>query len=137
MNKVIIGAIAVALSFGAAACSSSKSSSPTAATDAVATTSAGTTGGSTAGSSGSAAPLNTRQAAVLARTETQMTEQGLSYDETCVSNLIAQLSDADADLILAATPPATVTVSPAGEAIGEQLLSCTSPASSDTVTTTS
>jgi hypothetical protein len=131
MNKIIIGSMAALLSFGAVACGSDKKTSSTSAT----TASAGT-GDSTATSSGSAKPLGTKQAAVLAKTEAQLDAASLTYDKTCVSDLISQLTDADADLIMSAVPPETVTASPAGEAIGQQLLSCVTTPTTDVTATT-
>ena len=67
---------------------------------------------------------------MLAKTEAELTAANATFDASCLSKLIAQLTDADADLILSAVPPATVTASPAGEAIGKQLSSCiTAPTS--------
>ena len=126
MNKLIIASMAGLLSFGAVACSSdSKSTSTT-----VASSTAESTGDSTVASSGAGA-LGTDQAAVLAKTEAEITKAGGTFDDACMSKLIAQLSDADAALILTAVPPNTVTASPAGEAIGKQLNGCvTAPAGS-------
>ncbi|MCU1400551.1 MAG: hypothetical protein JWN62_3660 [Acidimicrobiales bacterium] len=118
MNKLIIGSMAVALSFGAVACSSDSKTATT--------TTAAASGDSTAVSAGASGALGTKQAAVLAKTEAEITAAGATYDADCLSGLIGQLSDADADLILAQVPPATVTASPAGEAIGKQLEGCVS-----------
>lgn len=146
MNKLIIGSMAAMLSFGAVACSSSSTSSTTTvATSSVATTTAdaatstsaaGSTGTSTAAPGGAAGPIGTKQAAVLAKTEAELTKASATFDASCLSNLIAQLTDADADLILSAVPPATVLASPAGEALGAKLGSCVTAPTGDVVATT-
>ncbi len=146
MNKLIIGSMAAMLSFGAVACSSSsKSSTTTAAASSVATTTAdaasttsiaGSTVGSSAASGAPAGPIGTKQAAVLAKTEAELTTAKATFDTSCLSNLIAQLTDADADLILSAVPPATVLASPAGEALGAKLGSCVTAPTGDVVATT-
>jgi ribosomal protein L12E/L44/L45/RPP1/RPP2 len=63
---------------------------------------------------------------VLDQTLGQVSAAGLVADEACMSALIAGLTDEDADLILAAGPTDTVTASPEGEAIGQQLVNCVS-----------
>ncbi len=151
MNKLIIGSMAAMLSFGAVACSSSSKSSTTtvasssAATSGVATTTAdaatttsgaGSTGTSTAAPGGAVGPIGTKQAAVLAKTEAELTQAKATFDVSCLSTLIAQLTDADADLILSAVPPATVLTSPAGEALGAKLGSCVTAPTGDVVSTT-
>lgn len=146
MNKLIIGSMAAMLSFGAVACSSSsKSTTTTVAASSVATTTAGAastttiagaTGGTSAAPGAAAGPIGTKQAAVLAKTEAELTKANATFDASCLSNLIAQLTDADADLILSAVPPATVLTSPAGEALGAKLGSCVTVPTSDVVATT-
>ncbi|MCU1364923.1 MAG: hypothetical protein JWL72_3781 [Ilumatobacteraceae bacterium] len=137
MNKLIIGSMAVALSFGAVACSSD---SKTATTTTSAAASDASTGASsdatTAASTGASGALGTKQAAVLAKTEASITAAGLTYDADCLSGLIGQLTDADADLILAQVPPATVTASPAGEAIGKQIEGCVASSTSGSTAST-
>jgi hypothetical protein len=51
-------------------------------------------------------------------------EQGMELDEDCVDDLAAQLSDEDAEAIVAAGPDGDADISDEGTAIGVQLLSC-------------
>ncbi len=50
--------------------------------------------------------------------------EGLELDRGCVEDLAGQLSDADAAAILEAGPDGDPEVSPAGQAIGDNLFSC-------------
>ncbi len=102
MNKWIVGSMVVALSFGAAACSSDKAVS------------------------------GSKQKDVVARTMNDATTAGVTADEACVTKVIAQLSDADMQLILASPAGSQVKLSDAGEAVGKQLASCISTDTTDT-----
>lgn len=122
MKRLIIGSLALALSFTAAACSDDSSSSGST------TGTAATAGDGSAGDGTSASDivLGEQQQAVLDKTLAQVADAGLVADEACMRELIAQLSDADAALILSIGPGETVTASPDGEAIGQQIINCVS-----------
>lgn len=121
MKQLIIGSMALALSLTAAACSDDSSSSDT--TSGTATTVVDdTTGGDTGGD----VVLGDQQQAVLDKTLAQVEDAGLIADEACMRELIAQLSDEDAALILGIGPGETVKASPDGEAIGQQIVGCLS-----------
>ena len=96
MNKWIIGSMAVVLSYGAVAC-----------------------GDDTGGGSG----LGAKQQAVIDLTMKKAKEFGITADDSCVNKLAAQLSDADAQLLLD-NPDGDPTLSDAGEKLGDQLKDC-------------
>lgn len=110
MNKLIIGTMVVAFSWGAVACSDDSS------------------GG-----------VGAKQQAVIDLSIKKAKEFGLTADKACVTKLAAKLSNADAQLVLD-NPDGNPTLSAAGEKLGVQLKACFSAsgdtvpgASSDTV----
>ena len=120
MKRLIIGSLVLALSFTAVACSDDSSSSGST----TGTATADTDGSAGDGTSASDIVLGEQQQAVLDKTLAQVADAGLVADEACMRELIAQLSDAA--LILSIGPGETVTASPDGEAIGQQIINCVS-----------
>ncbi len=120
MKRLIIGSLVLALSFTAVACSDDSSSSGST----TGTATADTDGSAGDGTSASDIVLGDQQQAVLDKTLAQVADAGLVADEACMRELIAQLSDAA--LILSIGPGETVTASPDGEAIGQQIINCVS-----------
>lgn len=125
MNKFLTGTLALGLLLTTAACGSDDKSSDTTTAGTTVDSTVNTTADSTADTTtADASDAGTLQAQVLAQTITALTTSGAEFDEACVTEQITQLSDDDAQLILDAGAEGTPTVSPAGEAIGAELLNC-------------
>lgn len=124
MNKLITAA-AVSLTLFVTACGSDSDSSGSstaateAATDATEAATDATTGASTADT---AAAGGTLQEQVAAQSIALAAAAGVEVDEDCIRAATAQLSDADAQMIVDSyATQNTVTVSPEGEAIGQAM----------------
>ena len=122
LRSCLSGATAALLLFGAAACSSNDSASTvpqfTTTTVEVAT------------------PLGAKQQKVVELTLASAAAQGAVLDRQCLDRVAAQLSDADAQLIVEATPKAnTPTLSPQGASLASAAATCLVPAGSTTTTT--
>lgn len=68
--------------------------------------------------------LTAAQAQVVTQTLEAAAAQGIVFDQECFINLVAQLSEEDAQLIADAGPDASPEVSPAGQQIGAQVAGC-------------
>lgn len=122
LRTFLSGATATLLLFGAAACSSNDSAS-TVPHFTTTTVAEGT-------------PLGTTQQKVVELTLASAAAQGAVLDRGCLARVAAQLSDADAQLIVAATPKAdTPTLSPQGASLASAAAACLVPAGSTTSTT--
>lgn len=121
MNKLISSTMVVGLLFAAAACSSDKASSTTAADTAVSTAAA--TGDTTAGSTATSA-TGTLAEKALAISVAGAKAAGLTVDENCLAGVIAQLSDADKQLIVNGGVGASVTLSTEGEKLSPAAQAC-------------
>lgn len=120
MNKLITAA-AVSLTLFVTACGSDSDSSgsSTAATEAATGASTADTAASTADT---AAAGGTLQEQVAAQSIALAAAAGVEVDEDCIRAATAQLSDADAQMIVDSyATQNTVTVSPEGEAIGQAM----------------
>ncbi|MGE5209723.1 MAG: hypothetical protein ACM3MM_00575, partial [Acidobacteriota bacterium] len=71
-----------------------------------------------------AAGLTDEQAAAAQSAIDQAAAGGIELDESCVNEVAAKLSDDDAAKIVAAGPDESADLSPEGEALGLELLSC-------------
>ena len=118
-RSLLTGAAAASLLCGAAACSSNDSAS-TVPQFTTTTVAAGT-------------PLGPVQQRVVELTLASAAAQGAVLDRTCLDRVVAQLSDADAQLIVDATPKAdTPTLSPAGASAASAAATCLVPAATTT-----
>lgn len=54
----------------------------------------------------------------------EATASGIELDRRCVDEIMAEMSDADARLILDAGPDGDPAISPEGEALGDEIISC-------------
>jgi hypothetical protein len=118
-RTILTGATAALLLFGAAACSSNDSAS-TVPQFTTTTLAAGT-------------PLRPLQQQVVKLTLASAAAQGAVLDQACLDRVVGQLSDADAQLIVAATPKAdTPTLTPAGAAAAQAAATCLVPAATTT-----
>ncbi len=78
------------------------------------------------------AATDTRVDVVVAAMERDAAEFGFTLDRACLAGLLGQLSDADLDLLVASAPDTspdatTPALSPAGEALGEEVNGCITP----------
>lgn len=114
--------VALLLSFGVAACSSNDS--------------ADTVPQFTTTTAAASTPLGASQQKVVELTLASAAAQGAMLDRQCLDRVAAQLSDADAQLIVEATPKAdTPTLSPQGASLASAAATCLVPAGSTTSTT--
>lgn len=113
------GTIAFGLMLTAASCGSDKKSTATTAPTAISTAVG-------AVSIPAAAGLDPIQAKVLAQTITLATAAGVTIDAPCLTAVLAQMSDADAQLIIDAGPAGKPTLSAAGEALSPAAAACAS-----------
>jgi hypothetical protein len=125
VNKLITAAV-VSLTLFATACGDSDSSDATtapAASEAAGDTTADTTGDTAAADDTAGGDASgTLQEQVATKSLDLATAAGVEVDEDCVRTITAQLSDADAQMILDSYDAGTdVTVSPEGEALGQQM----------------
>lgn len=152
MHKLITGALAAGLLFAATACGSDATTATTtagttpaavtepASTDAAADTTGATTAG-TAAADTTAAPvtpiagLSDAQSQVVTMTLDAAAAVGVEIDETCFIAVAAQLSEADAQLIIAAGSQGSPTLSAEGEALGAEAQKCVTADPSVTPTT--
>ena len=123
MKKLRSGPIAIGLLLVAASCSSGSGSSSTAASVTVGSSATGDTtapvgGADTSGLDDVHAQVYTMALAVIA-------DKAVTVDDACVKAIIAQLSAADAKLIVDAGPTGSPTLSASGEALGAKLPGCT------------
>lgn len=80
-------------------------------------------------------PLGSLQQNVYDLTRSSALAQGVTLDERCMTNIVAQLSDDDAQQIVAATPRGdTPTLSALGTSLVKAVPSCVAPAASTTTT---
>lgn len=127
MKKLMSGSMAIGLLFAVASCGSdSKSSSATTAETTI-STDAGTADtavtGDTAAAGGDVdtSGLSDVQAQAYTMGLEGATTGGVALDPACFKAIIAQLSDADAQLIVDAGIGGTATLSAEGEALGAQV----------------
>ena len=132
MKKFMTGTMAIGLMFAVASCSSdSKSSSTTAGGSDVST--AASTAGTSTGDTGAAAGnvdtsgLDDVHAKAYALGVEGAASSGANLDPACFKALVAQLSAADAQLIVDAGPKGSPKLSAAGEALGAQVVSTCVP----------
>ncbi len=136
-RRTTLIAASLLLTLGSA-CSSddegnSASSSATTATSPAATDAPPATGSGGAG--GTTSSIDDR-IVVVEQVLAQGTELGIAFDNQCVFDLVAQLSDADAKLLAdsaRAGAQQSPTLSAEGEALGEQLLNCAPDAATTTL----
>lgn len=123
--RALLNAIAAALLvLAAGACSSSDASNTVAPQYTTTTVAAGT-------------PLGAAQQRVVELTVASAAAQGAALDRPCLDRVAAQLTDADAQLIIDATPKGdTPTLSPQGAALASATATCLIPLESTTTTTT-
>ena len=121
-HRILARATAALVLLGTAACSSNDPAS-TVPQFTTSTTAPGT-------------PLGATQRRVVELTMASAAAQGAVLDKTCLERVAAQLSDADAQLIVDATPKAnTPTLSPQGASLTSAAATCLVPAVSTTSTT--
>ena len=122
VNKLISSTMVVGLLFAAASCSSDKAAS-TASTTATAADTAVSTAATTAGSTATSA-TGTLDEQALAVSVAGAQAAGVTLDEACLAGVIAQLSDADKQLIIDGGVGGTVTLSSAGEKLSPAAQAC-------------
>lgn len=125
MNKIMSAAV-VSLALLATACGDSDSSDTTTAPAATEAATDDTTAATEAAAEDTTADAGESsgelQAQVADLTIQGATAAGFTLDEDCVRAATAGLSDADAQLIVDAGLDGNVTVSPEGEALGQQMM---------------
>ncbi len=126
MKKLMTGTFAIGLMLAAASCGSSAATTSSA--------SATTTEGTGAAGSGAAATgaLTPTQTKVVSDGIASAAKSGVTLDEACFKAVVAQLTEADAQLIVAAGPNGSPKLSPAGEALGVKATACAKNASTTT-----
>ena len=136
MKKLMTSSMVIGLLFAAAACGSDKKSSSTTEADTATTTEVSsdvTTGDTTADSTTETVPtvgdvdlsgLSAIQAQAATIGLQGAAADGAALDGPCYVAIVAQLSDADAQLIVDAGVGGSPTLSAAGEALGNQIQSC-------------
>ena len=127
MKKLMTGTFAIGLMLAAASCGSSAATTSSAG----ATTTAGTgAAGTVAAATGSLTPTQTK---VVSDGIASAAESGVTLDQACFKAVVAQLTEADAQLIVAAGPNGSPKLSAAGEALGVKAAACAKDASATTV----
>lgn len=126
MNKIsstlLRGTAVVGLLFAAASCSSDKASSATTAADTAVSTAVSTVTSAT----------GTLDEQALAISVASATAGGVTVDETCLAGVIAQLSDADKQLIIDGGVGGNVTLSAEGEKLSPAAQACATVPTSGT-----
>ena len=117
MNKLISSTMIVGLLFAAASCGSDDKDSKTT----VAETTVETTGESTVETVAAEGSLADQ---ALAITLASVTAGGYTADEECLAAVIAQMSEADQQLIVDGGVGGSVTLSPEGEALSPAAEAC-------------
>ncbi|MCU1391964.1 MAG: hypothetical protein JWM34_392 [Ilumatobacteraceae bacterium] len=145
MKRLMTSSMVIGLLFAAASCGSDKKTTATTTADSTAVTTAVSTAGSTAtsdttaastatgGSTATAASVDTtglsaEQAQALTISIQGAAAAGVTLDASCLKAVIAQLSDADAKLIVDAGPAGNPTLSAAGEALSPKAAACATSA---------
>jgi hypothetical protein len=126
MRRTTVLCFSVAIALGATACSSGSSSSSSTSASSPSSGAVTTVGSTPVTSSGD--PSTDRQA-VVDFTVSRAAVVGYTLDPTCVTGVVAKLTDADAALLAKSTldtaPDATAPVlSAEGEALGNSVLDC-------------
>lgn len=130
MKKLITGSMAIGLLFAVASCSSdAKSSSTTTAETAISTDASTADTAATGDTTTPAGDIDTSglsdaQAQAYTMGITGAATAGVTLDPACFKAIIAQLTDADAQLIVDAGPGASPKLSAEGEALGAQASTC-------------
>ncbi len=126
MKKLMTGTFAIGLMLAAASCGSSAAT-----TSSGGATTAGTgAAGTVAAATGSLTPTQTK---VVSDGIASAAKSGVTLDEACFKAVVAQLTEADAQLIVAAGPGGNPKLSAAGEALGVKAAACAKDASATTV----